>query len=329
MTNLQIKVHRETWPIDGVFRISRGSRREIEVIVVELHDGVHTGYGECIPSIRYNETIDSVITLLQQLTPVLTASFNHTELAAHLSAGAARNALDCALWDLMAKRAGRPVWELAGLAQPKSLTTAFTLSIDTPEQMAIAATNQAKRPLLKLKLAGDGLDQQRVTAVRDNAPQAEIIVDANEAWQRPDYETLVPAFKQLAVAMIEQPFKAADDQILADLSRPIPVCADESCHDRTDLPRLQGLYDMINIKLDKTGGLSEALALRQAALAQGFDVMVGCMLGTSLAMAPALLVAQKARFVDLDGPLLLARDRVPGLTINGSEIKPAVSALWG
>jgi L-alanine-DL-glutamate epimerase-like enolase superfamily enzyme len=249
-------------------------------------------------------------------------------LAEILSPGAARNALDCALWDLAAKSTGEPAWTLAGLSEPTPLVTAFTLSIDSPENMAAMARSNAHRPLLKLKLTGDG-DLGRVAAVRQSAPRARLIVDANEAWTRTDYEALAPALNALGVEMIEQPFRAGDDAILAELPRPVALCADESCHDAASLDRLVGLYDVINIKLDKTGGLTEALNLRALALERGVAVMVGCMVATSLAMAPAMLVAQGARYVDLDGPLLLARDRQPGLSFTNSVIQPPPSALWG
>ena len=325
----EIKIQQESWPLRNVFRISRGSRTEIGLVTVEIRAGEHCGRGECSPNARYNETLDSVNAEIEQLLPALERGLAREQLADHLSHGAARNAVDCALWDLAAKQASQSVWELAGLTAPKAVTSAFTLSIDEPDNMALAAEHNADRPLLKLKLAGDGHDLDRVTAVRTHAPESDIIVDANESWQRHDYEKLVPEFEHLRVALIEQPFTADADDLLAELPRPIPVCADESCHDRESLPALSGRYDVINIKLDKTGGLSEALALREAALAQGFEIMVGCMLGTSLAMAPALLVAQGARFADLDGPLLLAKDRQPALQINGSILQPSESALWG
>lgn len=325
-----LTVRREVFPIRGVFRIARGSRTEIEPIVVEIHANGHCGRGECIPYARYGETLARTLDTLAALRSALERGAGRGDLPTYLPPGAARNAVDCALWDLEAKTAGQPVWRLAGLAEPKPLVTAFTLSIDTPAAMAVAAAANGLRPLLKLKLAGDGQDLARVAAVRAAVPAARLILDANEAWSRADYEQLVPELVKLAVEMIEQPFPAEQDAVLADLPRPLPVCADESCHDCRSLPRLQGLYDAVNIKLDKTGGLTEALALREAALAAGFDVMVGSMLATSLAMAPALLVAQGARWVDLDGPLLLAQDREPGLQVtDDSLIQPAPAALWG
>lgn len=324
-----LQVRQESFPVRGVFRIARGSRTEIKPITVEITEHGRRGRGECIPYARYGATPERTLDMLEALRPLLERGAGRAELLTLLPPGAARNAVDCALWDLTAKTVQQPVWRLAGLAPPPPLTTAFTLSIDTPAAMADAAALNNGRPLLKLKLAGDGQDVARVAAVRAHAPDARLIVDANEAWRPADYAAFVPELVKLAVELIEQPFPVAEDAVLAELPRPIPVCADESCHDRSSLPRLQGLYDAVNIKLDKTGGLTEALALRAAALAAGFDIMVGCMLATSLAMAPALLVAQGARWVDLDGPLLLAEDRVPGLQIDASVIQPAPAALWG
>ena len=242
--------------------------------------------------------------------------------------GAARNALDCALWDLEAKRAGRRVWELAGRPAPGPVVTAYTLSLAEPETMREKAAANAHRPLLKVKLGGEG-DVARIEAVRAGAPAARIIVDANEGWTAEQYAELAPVFVRLGVAMVEQPFPAGDDAALADLARPLPVCADESCHDRASLPALKGRYDLVNVKLDKTGGLTEALGLVDAARAEGYGIMVGCMMGTSLAMAPAVIAAQGAEVVDLDGPLLLAEDRDPPLTYDAAGAHPPAPALWG
>jgi len=245
-----------------------------------------------------------------------------------MAAGAARNALDVALWDLEAKRSGSSVWALAGIAEPHPVVTAYTLSVDTPERMAAAAREEAHRPLLKLKLTGAG-DLERVRAVRAGAPQATLIVDANEAWTLDHLRDYAPALAALGVALIEQPLPAGQDAALAGLPRPVPLCADESCHTSADLAALAGRYDYVNIKLDKTGGLTEGLRLLHAARAQGFKIMVGCMIGSSLAMAPAMLLAQDAEFVDLDAPLLLARDRQPGLRYEGSTVYPPKPNLWG
>ncbi len=324
-----LDIRQETWPTRGVWRIAHGSVRAADVVVVEIRTGTAIGRGECRPYARYDETVASVMARIEDLRPELEGGLERQALQQRLPAGAARNAIDCALWDLAAKQTHQAVWQLAGLDKPQPVITAYTLAIDTPEALAAAAREQAQRPLIKLKLAGDGADLARVEAVRQNAPLASLVVDANEAWQVSDYQALAPVFARLGVALIEQPFAAGADQALAELPRPIPVCADESCHDRATLPALTGRYDLINIKLDKTGGLTEALALRQAAEAAGFEIMVGCMVGTSLAMAPALLVAQGARVVDLDGPLQLARDREPALAFQGSLIEPATAALWG
>ena len=323
-----LEVARERWPLRATFTISRGSRTASEVVVARVREGEHEGRGECLPYARYGETAEGVAAAIEALAPALRAGLNRSELQDVLPAGAARNALDCALWDLECKTKGLRAWEMTGRAAPGPLTTAYTLSLDTPEAMRAAAARNAGRPLLKLKLGGAG-DLDRVAAVREGAPDARIIVDANEGWTPEDYKVLAPELGRLGVAMIEQPLPAAEDEALEHLERPVPVCADEACHDRATLDALAGRYDMVNIKLDKTGGLSEALALRDAARERGFGIMVGCMIATSLSMAPALLVADGAAFVDLDGPLLLAEDRAHGLRYEGALVHPPESALWG
>ncbi len=325
---IALSVSHETWPVRGAFTISRGSRTEADVVVAELVDGEHRGRGECVPYARYGETPESVIAQLKGLQAAVASELDSDRLQDALGPGAARNALDCAFWDLDAKCDGKRVWDMAMLPAPKPLTTAYTLSLDTPEKMQAAAQENAFRPLLKLKLAGPD-DLQRVKAVRSGAPEAAIIVDANEGWTPEIYTSLAPKLAAIGVQMIEQPLPVGEDAALGEIARPVPVCADESCHDRASLPALKGLYDIINIKLDKTGGLTEALALKSEAERLGFGVMVGCMLSTSLAMAPALLVAQGAQIVDLDGPLLLAEDREPPMRFEGSLIHPAEAALWG
>ncbi|HEY5598355.1 MAG TPA: N-acetyl-D-Glu racemase DgcA [Kiloniellales bacterium] len=325
----RLTVRRETWPIRGTFAISRGSRTTTEVVVAELaEDNGTVGRGECVPYARYGETVDGVIESIESLRRQIARGLDRIGLQEVLPAGAARNALDCAFWDLEAKRAGHRVWQLLGLSPPKPVLTAYTLSLGTAEEMGRAAAAQAQRPLLKLKLAGPD-DLARVEAVRQNAPRARLIVDANEAWSLADFVELAPRLQVLGVEMIEQPLPADKDEALAGLHRPVPVCADESCHDTASLARIDGRYDAINIKLDKSGGLTEALRLKEAAQAQGYAIMVGCMIGTSLAMAPAVLVAQGAKIVDLDAPLLLARDRPDGLRYDGSLVHPPEPALWG
>lgn len=319
-----ITVTAETFRLAQAFTISRGSKTEARVLTARAtHDGI-SGWGECVPYARYGETLESVAAQVAGLPPDVT----RTALQSQLPAGAARNAVDCALWDYAAKSAGRRVWELAGLPAPVPLTTAYTLSLDTPDGMRAAARTQAHRPILKIKL-GTPDDMPRLEAVRAGAPHARIIIDANEGWTAAIYADLCPHLQRLGVALVEQPLPAGQDEALAHMPRPVPVCADESCHDRASLPALKGRYDMVNIKLDKAGGLTEALALRDAARAQGFAVMVGCMVGTSLAMAPALIVAQGADMVDLDGPLLLAEDRDRPLIYRGSEVDPPDAGLWG
>ncbi len=325
---MQLRVRREVWPIRGTFAISRGSSSETVVVVAELSAGGILGRGECVPYGRYGETVDGVIEAIEATAPRLAEGLDRRGLQDALPAGAARNALDCAFWDLEAKRAGKRVWQLAGLPPPEPLITAYTLSLDSPEAMARNAAGNAQRPLLKLKLAGPG-DLARVEAVRANAPKSRLIVDANEGWTPANYLELAPRLAKLGVDLIEQPLPAGEDEALADMAHPVPVCADEACHDTASLAKIEGRYDAVNIKLDKTGGLTEALKLKQAAQAQGYKIMVGCMISTSLAMAPATLVAQGARVVDLDGPLLLDRDRDHGLVFDGSTIQPFGAALWG
>ena len=321
---MRIKVTRNVFRLAQVFTISRGSRTEAQVLTVHVSDGAAQGWGECVPYARYGETLDSVTDEIEGLPD----TFDRADLAQLLPAGAARNAVDCALWDLEAKRAGQRVWSLAGLATPGPHITAFTLSLDSPEAMQAQAALNAHRPLLKIKL-GTPDDMPRLEAVRAGAPDARIIVDANEGWSANIYADLAPHLVRLGVDLVEQPLPAGDDDALIGLDRPVPVCADESCHDRASLPALQGKYDMVNIKLDKTGGLTEALALRSAAIAQGYGIMVGCMVGSSLAMAPAVLLAQGAAVVDLDGPLLLAEDRDTPLTFDAAGVHPPDAALWG
>lgn len=328
MTVRSLAVDAETWPIKGSFTISRGSKTAAEVVVVEVAEGGAVGRGECVPYARYGESVAGVIAEIEALRGAVAAGLDRERLQRALPPGAARNALDCALWDLDAKRAGTPVWRLAGVPEPRPAVTAYTISLDDPPTMAAAASANAGRPLLKLKLGAEGV-VERVRAVREAAPGATLIVDANEAWTPALLAEVLPDLTRLGVAMIEQPLPAGADAALAGIDRPVPLCADESCRDSATLAGLDGRYDMINIKLDKAGGLTEALRLADAAEAAGLGFMVGCMIATSLAMAPAALIAPRARFVDLDGPLLLARDREPGIAFEGSVMQPAPRALWG
>ena len=321
---MRVEVRAETFPLARAFTISRGSRTEAQVLTVTVEAEGARGRGECVPYARYGETLESVAAQIAGLP----AAFDRAALQRLLPPGAARNAVDCALWDLEAKQAGCAVWELAGLPKPGPEITAFTLSLDAPEVMRDEASRHADRPLLKIKLGGEG-DLARLEAVRAGAPRARIIVDANEGWTPEGYAALAPELLALGVELVEQPLPAGRDAALADMARPLPVCADESCHDRASLAGLAGRYDVVNIKLDKTGGLTEALALREAARAAGFGIMVGCMVGSSLAMAPAVLVAQGAAFTDLDGPLLLAVDRPQGLFYDAEGVHPATPELWG
>ena len=321
---MKITVTRDVFKLAQVFTISRGSRTEAQVLTVRVEDGGYQGWGECVPYARYGETLDSVTREIEGLPEV----FTRAELQELLPAGAARNAVDCALWDLEAKKAGQPVWQLAGLPEPKPEITAYTLSLAAPEEMQAQAAKNAHRPLLKIKL-GTPEDMPRLEAVRAGAPEARIIVDANEGWSAEVYAALAPHLIRLGVELVEQPLPAGEDAALIGMERPVPVCADESAHDCASLPGLRGKYDVVNIKLDKTGGLTEALKLRAAALAEGYQVMVGCMVGSSLAMAPAVLVAQGALVTDLDGPLLLAEDRAEPLVFDTDGVHPPRPALWG
>ncbi|MFZ2004368.1 MAG: N-acetyl-D-Glu racemase DgcA [Stellaceae bacterium] len=324
----RLHVTKRSWPLAQPFVISRGAKATADVVVAELHDGDSQGRGECVPYPHYGESVDSVFEALEAMKGAVFSGLNRETLQQAMPPGAARNALDAAFWDIEAKRAYCSVAELAGLGPLKPVTTAYTLSLDTPERMGDAAAAQRARPLLKLKLTGDG-DLERVRAVRANAPASRLIVDANEGWTARHFAELSPVFAELGVELIEQPLPASDDTALAELPHPIPVCADESCHVAADLDRLVGKYDAINIKLDKTGGLTEGLALAKAGRERGFAIMVGCLIGTSLAMAPALLLAQQASIVDLDAPLLLAADRNQGLRYEGSLVHPPDPKLWG
>eukprot|EP01037_Dinobryon_pediforme_P012708 gene12708-12803_t len=324
----QILVQRDIFPLAEAFVIARGSRTQAQVLTVTLSEGAFTGRGECVPYARYGETLESVEAQISAIAPALAEGLDRTALQRVMPAGAARNAVDCALWDLDAKKANVPAYILAGLDRLSPATTAYTLSLGSPDSMAQAAQKAAHRPLLKVKLGGSG-DAARILAIRHAAPDATLIVDANESWTEALYAENIAACIAADVALIEQPFPAGQDQALAHLPRPIPLCADESVHDRQGLDALRLLYDAINIKLDKTGGLTEALLLAQAASALGFKLFVGCMVGSSLAMAPAMLLAGQAHFVDLDGPLLLAKDRDQALVYDGSVVFPPQAALWG
>ncbi len=325
---LSLAVRSENWPIAGSFSISRGAKTEAQVVVAELSDGRHRGYGECVPYARYDETVKGVIEALGKIGNKLAFGLDRLALQQAMPAGAARNALDCAFWDLEAKRAGKPAYEIADLPEPHPLTTAYTISLGTPETMAEAARAASARKLLKVKLGGAG-DPARIAAVRKAAPSSELIVDANEGWSADNLAANLAACADAGVTLVEQPLPAEDDAALGAIERPISICADESAHDRLSLAALVGRYDMVNIKLDKAGGLTEALAMAAEAERLGLGIMVGSMVATSLAMAPAMLVAQRARVVDLDGPLLLAKDRPDGLRYDGSLVYPPTPALWG
>lgn len=318
----------ERWPIAGSFTISRGSKTHADIVTVTLEEAGDIGRGECVPYGRYNETVEATLAALEKARPAIEAGLTRDQVASYVAPLSGRNALDCALWDLEAKRKRTTVWQLAGLSQPKPIITAYTLSLDTPEKMAAAAAAASARPLLKLKLGRDG-DAERLRLIRAAAPSSRLIIDANEGWSPEILPKMLAVCAETGVEMVEQPLPASDDAALARIDRPVIVCADESAHDRDGLEALRGKYDAVNIKLDKTGGLTGALEMREAAHAMGFKIMVGCMLATSLAMAPAFLVAQGAEIADLDGPLLLQRDREPGIEFAGSLMHAPKAGLWG
>ncbi|MEL6198396.1 MAG: N-acetyl-D-Glu racemase DgcA [Pseudomonadota bacterium] len=332
MTALTVETRR--FALREAFVISRGSRTHVETVEVHLSDGVHVGRGECVPYKRYGETVEGVVAEIRAQTQAIARGLDREGLQSALPAGAARNALDLAFWDLAAKRAEIRVWELPayralGGAPPAPVVSAFTLSIGAPEAMREAARKNAHRPILKVKLAGEATDIERMKAVRDGAPDARLVVDANEGWSADGYGASAQAMADLGVEMIEQPIHADEDDALAALPRPVALCADEACHDRATLDRLAGKYDVVNIKLDKTGGLTEALALRAEARARGFEVMIGCMMSSSLGIAPAVLLGDGAALVDLDPPMLLGEDREPPLAVDGATVMPPVRDLWG
>lgn len=323
-----ISVEAERFPIAGTFTISRGSKTEAEVISCTISDGGHFGRGECVPYKRYGETIEGVREAIDAMRGRIAEGISRSALLDAMPAGAARNAIDCALWDLEAKLSGTSVAVAIGAVPLQALETAYTLSLGEPEAMAAQARVNAARPLLKVKIGGDN-DIARIRAVRQAAPDSRIILDANEGWSDDNIVANLAFAAEQGIALIEQPLPAGHDEILRHIAHAVPICADESVHEAKNLEALVGLYDAVNIKLDKSGGLTAALVLRDRARELGFGVMVGCMVGTSLAMAPAVLLAQHADFVDLDGPLLLARDRVPGLVYQGSLVSPPDTALWG
>jgi L-alanine-DL-glutamate epimerase-like enolase superfamily enzyme len=326
MRALEITV--EHFPIAGSFTISRGTKTAAAVVTCRLREGAHAGHGECVPYARYGETIEGVVAAIEAARPAIEAGIGRVALMEIMPPGAARNAVDCALWDLEAKARATPVWQLADLALPQPLTTAYTISLSDPETMAARAAEAAHRPVLKVKV-GTPDDRDRIRAVRRAAPDAVIILDGNEGWSEETLGFHLAVCAEEAIALVEQPLPAGRDGLLSTIDRLVPICADESVHTIDDLESLAGRYDAVNIKLDKTGGLTHALEMRDRARALGLDVMVGCMVGTSLAMAPAALLAQGAAYVDLDGPLLLSRDRDPALTYEGSVLLPLAPALWG
>jgi L-alanine-DL-glutamate epimerase-like enolase superfamily enzyme len=321
----RLNVHEDRFPLDPA-RSGMGAAR---VVYVEILDGTRRGRGECVPCARRGETVEGVIETIGRLAPgVETGMITRRNLARELPAGAARNALDLALWDFDAKRGASSVWQIAALEEPRRLLTAYTLALDTPEAMAAAARAEAHRPLFKLQLGAED-DLDRVRAVRAAVPRARLILGANGAWTPDMLTSFLPGLAEAGVELIEQPLPADDDEALAAIERKVPIAADESCHGVEDLARVVRLYDAVTITLDKVGGFTEGLALALAAREAGLRIMIGCRLGSSLAVAPAVLLAQDADWVDLDAPLLLARDRQPGLRFDGSLVYPASVSLWG
>ncbi len=326
--HLHLEAIPEAFPIAGRFVISRGAKTEAHVIRVTLRSGVNAGHGECVPYGRYGETIQSVLGQIELIKAQIEAGCSRAELQSAMPAGAARNAIDCALWDLEAKISGIPAFAAIGAGNLADVVTAYTLSLGTPDEMGAAARAASYRPLLKIKVGGDR-DIDRLAAVRLGAPNSAIIVDANEGWTNENIVSNMAAAAALGVVLIEQPLPVGQDGILSRIAHPVSICADESVHETSDLAALADRYDAVNIKLDKSGGLTEALEMQRTANRLGLDVMIGCMVGTSLAMAPALMLARTAKYVDLDGPLLLAKDRQPGLRYEGSTVFPPLPELWG
>jgi L-Ala-D/L-Glu epimerase len=326
-TAMRIDAHEQSWPLDKPFRIARGSRTEARVVVVTVTNGQYTGRGEAVPIARYSQTVESVLAQIESMKSE--KSLDRQKMQRLLPAGAARNALDCALWDLEAKVSGKRAWELANIPIVPEVETSFTISLDMPAAMATVARANSTAPILKLKLGGDDVDLARVEAVREAAPAARLLIDANESWSPEHFREVAPLLDQFGVELIEQPFPADADEVLETLDHPVPVCADESCHTSADLPRLTNRYEVINVKLDKTGGLTEALFLVERAREAGFKLLIGCMVCTSLGIAPARLLASATDYVDLDGPLLLAGDRHHGLSYQGGKIGIPPRELWG
>jgi L-alanine-DL-glutamate epimerase-like enolase superfamily enzyme len=325
----RLTVRSEVWPIVGEFRIARGSKTEAHVIVVEIEDNGVVGRGECVPYRRYGETVEDSMFIIEALRPKIEQGLGPSGLQSLITASAARNAIDCALWDLTAKLMGIPVWRMLDLPEPKSVITAYTLSLASPEDMAQLAASKSDRPVLKMKLAGDADDVIRLRAVRAVRPDAKLLVDGNEGFERKALEALMPELIAARVELIEQPIRSGSDATLETVRSGVTLCADESIHTRIDLNEVKRRYSAINVKLDKAGGLSEAAALVKAAKAMEMPVMIGCMVATSLAMAPAMMLSGLADWIDLDGPQLLVKDREPGLVYNGSVVSPPTPALWG
>jgi L-alanine-DL-glutamate epimerase-like enolase superfamily enzyme len=325
MSSFRIEARSEIWPLKEAFTISRGSKTAAHVVVVTIRDGAYEGRGEAVPYARYGETVDGMLADINRISPAIAG---HRDLVHILKPGAALNALDCAFWDLEAKRSGKSVATLAGLSEPVTKLTAFTISLDTPDAMAAKAAEARDLPLLKLKLGGAG-DAERMRAVRDARPDARLLVDANESWTPNLLAEFIAVAAACKVEVIEQPLPASAEDALRSVAHAVPICADESVHTAADLDHLEDLYDAVNIKLDKAGGLTGALVLSREARRRGLKVMIGSMVATSLAVAPAMLLAAEAEWIDLDGPLLLARDRQPSLRIENGMIFPPASELWG
>ncbi|MEZ4440579.1 MAG: N-acetyl-D-Glu racemase DgcA [Polyangiaceae bacterium] len=322
-----LRARLERLPLAQTFRIARGAKDEAVVVVAEVSDGAHRGWGESVPYARYGESPEGVLAALEGVAEALAEGLDREALQTTMPPGAARNALDAALWDLEAQRRGEPVFALLGLREPRPTPTCFTLVVDRPGAVEDAARRAAGHGWLKLKLAGDDDDLARLEAARRGAPDTPLVVDANESWDLPRYRRLAPELPRLGVALLEQPFPARADDALTELPHPVPICADESAHHRGDLPALRGRYDAVNVKLDKAGGLTEALAFAQAAEAAGLGVVVGCMVCSSLGTAPAHLLTDGALVVDLDGPLWLRRDRAEGVALRDHRLRPG--RLWG
>ena len=324
----ELHAQHDRFPLARPFRIARGVKTVADVVTVTLTDGMFTGRGEAVPYARYGETITSALAAIERVCGAVEAGADRSALLTLLPAGAARNAIDCALWDLEARQAGRSVAAMIGAPEPVALASALTIGIDTPDAMAAAAATMSDAPLLKVKVDADD-PAARIRAVRAAAPNTALIVDPNESWDRDILDAMQPVLVEARVSLLEQPVSAIDDDWLEDFQPLVPICADEAVHVAADLDVIAARYQVINVKLDKAGGLTAALDLAQASRERGLGLMTGCMVSSSLSIAPALHIARLSDFVDLDGPLWLAADLEGGVTDHRGVLSPPAQGFWG